>query len=105
MFPARFSLLPGRISRLNLSLFVLAVSILLPLAERSSAQIIVGGSSPISIAGSNNGIGISASSMVSVDASELPSAQVINCSSGFAASGACGVSIDGFSSNSFIVTH
>src|SRR5271169_5891839 len=51
MFSAFFSLLPGRISRLNLSLFVLAASVLLlPFGERSSAQTF-GGSNPITVSG------------------------------------------------------
>ena len=51
MFSALFSLLPSRFSRLNSSLFVLAVSVLLlPLAERSSAQTF-GGSNPITVSG------------------------------------------------------
>jgi hypothetical protein len=63
MFPALFSLLRGRISRLNLSLFVLAASVLLlPFAERSSAQTF-GGSNPITVSGT---YGFSETSTVSV---------------------------------------
>ncbi len=52
MFFAPFSSLPIRFSRLNFKLFVLAASVLLlPLAERSSAQTF-GGSNPISVSGS-----------------------------------------------------
>ena len=32
------------------------------------------------------------------------SAEVINCSSGFAATGSCGVSVDGYTANSFLAT-
>ena len=78
MFPSPFSVLPGRSSRPRAGLLVLAVSVLLlPLAERSSAQITVGGSNPITFTGFNNGVGVSTSSTVSVTASELPSADTV----------------------------
>ena len=70
--PGVLSGLPGRI----FSPFVLAVSVLLvPFAERSSAQTTVGGSNPITITASNDGVGVSASSTVTVTAAELPSAE------------------------------
>ena len=70
--------LPIRFSRLNFSLPVLAIAVLLlPFAERSSAQITVGGSNPITITGSNNSVGVSASSTVTVTAGELPSADTV----------------------------
>src|SRR5208282_3705599 len=63
MFSAPFPLLLNRFSRSNFSPIVLAVSVLLlPLGERLPAQITVGGSNPITITGSNNGVGVSASS-------------------------------------------
>ncbi len=52
MFSALVSLLPIRFSRQNLSLPVLAIAVLLlPIAERSSAQTTFGGSNPISVSG------------------------------------------------------
>ncbi len=72
---ARFQI---RFSHPKFSLIVLAASILLlPLGERASAQITVGGSNPISITGSNNGVGVSASSTVIVTAAELASADTV----------------------------
>ena len=50
MFPALFSLLRGRISRLNRTLFIAVSVLLLPLAEPSSAQTF-GGSNPITVSG------------------------------------------------------
>ncbi len=78
MFSSPFAVLPIQFSRLNFSPFVLAVSVLLlPLGESSSAQITVGASNPISITGSNDGVGVSASSTVTVTAAELPSAETV----------------------------
>ncbi len=78
MFSALFSLPPIRLARPNLSLFVLALSVLLaPFAERSSAQTTVGGSNPITITTSNDGVGVSASSTVTVTAAELPSTATV----------------------------
>ena len=58
-------------------LFLPSASCCCPLGESSSAQITVGGSNPISITGSNDGVGVSASSTVTVTASELPSADTV----------------------------
>src|SRR5271156_1936278 len=46
-------------------------------AAPSIAQITVGGANPITITSSNNGVGVSASSTVSVTSSELPSAATV----------------------------
>src|SRR5277367_4100618 len=69
---ARFQI---RCSRPKLSLIVLAAGILLaPFAERSSAQITVGGSNPITVSGT---FGVSASSTAVVSASSIPNGTTV----------------------------